>query len=179
VLGSWRDELLYYRNDGTRAQPRFVLADSALVKLTRGSYATPTLGDLDGDGDVDLLVGESSGALNFYRNDGTRSVPRFVLVADDFQGIDAGRRSAPALGDLDGDGDVDLAVGTEQGAARVYRNVGTRTSARFEMDTTLAAPFAMLPPLSAPALGDLDGDGAVELLAGGASGGVELYGQRR
>ena len=168
VLGTWRDALLYYRNDGTAKAPSFVLADSALVKLTRGSYATPALVDMDGDGDLDLLAGESSGALNVWRNVGTRQAPRYELVSDEFGGLSAGRRSAPAAGDIDGDGDVDIVLGGESGAM-LFRNDGTAAEPRFPTEPQVRFE---LPPLGAPALADVDGDGDLDLFVGTTSGGV-------
>jgi hypothetical protein len=175
VLGTWSDALRYYRNVGTPGHPRFTLADSALVRLTRGSYATPVLADLDADGDLDLLVGESSGTINYYRNDGGPTGPHYVLISDEYEGIDVGRRSAPSLVDLDDDGLPDLVIGTEAGPAVVFRNRGTRGAPRFVPDSALALPLA---PLSAPAFADLDGDGRPDLLAGSSSGGVVLYRNR-
>jgi hypothetical protein len=98
--------------------------DTALVTITRGSNTVPTLGDLDGDGDLDLIVGESSGWLNYYRNTGTRERPVFTLVSDEYDGIKVGRRSAPLLLDLDRDGDLDLIVGSELDGLAVFRNLG-------------------------------------------------------
>lgn len=171
VLGTWRDAVRFYRNEGERGTLRFVLADTALVQLTRGSHASPALGDLDGDGDLDLMIGEASGAINFYRNDGSRTAPRFTLVSDEWEGIREGRRSAPRLADLDGDGDLDLVIGTEGGSPVVLRNSGTRTAPEFVRE----ADELQLPPLTVPAFGDLDGDGDLDLLVGNAGGGLLHY----
>ena len=179
MLGQWGDEVAYYRNDrgvgddgGDGLMPRWTLVDSAAATLTRGRNTTPALGDLDGDGDLDLLVGESSGTLNYYRNDGTRAGPDFRLVSDEFQEIDIGRRSIPAILDWDGDGDLDLAVGTEASGIRIYLNEGTRTEPVF----LESEPFEhAVPTFTAPAFTDLDGDGDLDLVAGGGGGGLTVY----
>ena len=165
LLGQWGPRLAWYRGTGNA----FEAADTALVTITRGSNTVPALGDLDGDGDLDLIVGESSGWLNYYRNDGDVRAPRFELVSDQFENIRIGRRSAPALADLDGDGDLDLLVGSENDGLALFRNDGSRTVARLVRDTTF---HVEAPVLVAPAAGDLDGDGDVDLVLGGAGGGA-------
>lgn len=167
ILGAYHDALQYYRGAG--ADSGFILVDSAIVTLTRGSYATPALVDIDGDGDLDLFVGEASGTINFYRNDGTPRAPRFVLVSDAYDGISAGRRSAPTFTDLNGDGLMDLVIGTEEGPLVVYRNVGQRTAPRFVRDTSFRLD---LPTLSTPVFVDLTGTGTPALVSGTEGGGV-------
>ncbi len=175
VAGSWRDELAFWRNDGSRERARWVLADSALVEITRGSNTVPALGDLDGDGDLDLMIGESSGAINYYRNDGDATEPRFVLVSDEYGAIDVGRRSAPALVDIDGDGDLDLVVGSESDGVRLFRNRGDASRPDFVPEGALPVDA---PGLAAPAFGDLDADGDPDLFLGGVGGGLRYFERR-
>ncbi len=175
LLGEWRDQIAYYRNDGPGAggpSPRWMLVDSVAARLTRGRNTTPHLADLDGDGDLDLLVGESSGAINYYANVGGPRSPRFQLVSDEFQGIDVGRRSVPVTLDVDGDGDLDLIVGSEVSGLLLYRNEGSRTDPVFV--ETVPFPY-QVPTFSAPAFADLDGDGLRDLVLGGGGGGLTVY----
>jgi hypothetical protein len=175
MLGTWNQGVLFYRNQGSRTQPRWLLDTSLTLQLSRGSNATPALVDLDADGDLDLMVGEASGEFNYYRNSGTRHAFRFELVSDAYQALDAGRRSHPAFLDADGDGDLDLLSGTEVGGSAFFRNDGTRQEPRFVNDSSVMLP---LPVAAAVTFADLDGDGRLELLSGGSSGGLWYFLQR-
>jgi hypothetical protein len=165
LLGHWGPNLAWYRLTSAGAQA----VDTSIVTITRGSNTVPALGDLDDDGDLDLLVGESSGWLNFYRNTGTRKRAQFSLVSDEFEGIKVGRRSAPALMDLDGDGDLDLLVGSELDGALLIRNEGSKTVPRF---ARWSKSLPALPALAAPAGGDFDDDGDLDLVVGNVGGGL-------
>jgi len=175
VIGTWSDAIRMYRNDATDGSIDLTLTDSAVVTLTRGRNATPALGDLDGDGDLDLISGEASGAMNYWENTGSATRPDFTLVSDEFGGFDVGRRSFPVLRDHDGDGDLDLLVGSEGEGIRLFRNAGTRTVPDFVDDGALDVPTFSF---AAPAFGDLDGDGVEELLLGGQRGGLWYFDMR-
>jgi len=58
-------------------------------------------------GDLDLVVGNVDGELNYIENTGTSAAAALVQRAgstNPFDGIDVGGYSAPAVADLDGDG---------------------------------------------------------------------------
>jgi hypothetical protein len=172
LVGSWKADIALHRNVGTGTAPNFVLADSALVTITRGSNTTPALVDIDADGDLDLFIGEASGAVNFYRNTGSPASPNFEFVSDRFNDIDIGRRSFPAFADIDRDGDHDLIIGSETNGLVLYRNTGTPQEAVFVADSTFTVD---VPLMAAPAFVDIDGDGELDLFSGGIGGGVTFY----
>jgi hypothetical protein len=172
VLGSWRDRVQWWRNTGTRAEPKWVMADSALVTITRGSNTTPALGDLDGDGLLDLVIGEASGGINLYRNTGTGTMPKFDLVSDTFQSIKLVRRSAPVLADVDRDGKLDMLIGSGDGTLELWRGTGARGEIKFERD----ASFPLKGHANAlPAIGDLRGTGRADVFVGTAAGGIRWF----
>ncbi len=96
-----------------------------------GAYSSPELGDLDGDGDVDLAVSDFGGTLQFFENTGTTAVANFVrplgFITFISQLDPAGQNYAPAFGDLDDDGDQDLLVamtGSPNGPFQYFRAEG-------------------------------------------------------
>jgi uncharacterized protein (DUF2141 family) len=174
LLGTFNRDVRWFRNDGTASSPSFVSAsEDPIADLPRGSYSTPTVGDLDGDGDLDLIVGESSGELNLFENVGSATDPRFELVTERISEIDAGVRSVPTLVDVDGDGDLDLVVGDESRGLSVFRNVGSPQAADFEPEGTALGDFTSR--LSQPRFVDLDGDGDLDLVVGDQGGGLHFY----
>ncbi len=178
LLGTWQDGIRVFRNDGGAWNERWTPMPDATLRLSRGANATPTLGDVDGDGDLDLVAGESSGELNFWRNEGTPGAARFELVTDRLAGVDAGRRSAPLLVDWDGDGRLDLLVGSEAEILALWRGggpIGGGGEPGFERVPGFSVD---VPAFGAPAAADADGDGDLDLFVGGIGGGVVLLENR-
>jgi hypothetical protein len=120
-------------------------------------------GDLDGDGSIDLVITCMQGNFAVVRGsaDPTFAAPVEVLLPGAHE---------PTLADVDGDGHLDIVVtSTTQQAVMVYINDGADPDDPIE----LAVPGTP----RGVAIGDLDGDGAVEIVAavdGGAGSGVAI-----
>jgi hypothetical protein len=136
---------------------------------TSGPNALPALGDLYGDGRLDLVLGCPDGTLQFYRNTGTATNPVFTAetgTANPFNGINVGSPAAPALADLSGDGLLDLVVGGP-GHLSYYKNTGTATNPVFTAAANPFPSFLQLGDPMYPALGDVQGNGKVDVAVGG------------
>ena len=113
-----------YRNDGTETSPSFVLQSMDWVDLSTYQIESPfpAFGDLDGDGDLDLIVGDELGLLHEFTNEAEPGEwPSYELsvlsLTDGITGepIDVGQFAAPQLIDVDADGNLDLVVGEKNG----------------------------------------------------------------
>jgi len=138
-----------------------------------GANAFPVLVDLDADGDRDALIGESGGHVRVFENTGRDAAPRWVRRTGWEPAADAGADAAPAAGDLDGDGDFDLLVGTRTDDVRAFENTGSRQAPVWSERPAWAV--GGLGNASRPALGDVDGDGRLDLMVGLGSGEVRAY----
>jgi len=162
----------YYENVGTPTAPAFSLRANPYNLTNLGYWAHPTFGDLDGDGDFDLIYG-IYGSLFYRENTGTPTSPFFGSVQQNPFGLISfggfGTFSAPTFGDLDGDGDLDILTGGV--TFKYFENTGTPTSPAFAAVQT--NPFGLTNLAggyywgSTRSLGDLDQDGDLYLIGGG------------
>jgi hypothetical protein len=121
---------------------------------------TMALGDVDGDGDLDLAVGNAYQQNAVYLNDGDGTFP----ISHTF-GTDLSDTPAVALGDVNGDGSLDLAVGNwgEQNVVHINDGVGNPFDTISHTFGTGADRTGNL------ALGDVDGDGNLDLIVGNSN----------
>jgi hypothetical protein len=136
----YRSEIALYKNIGTTTTPSFKLQTDDFINLfaTNSNIVcpVPAFGDLDADGDEDMLVGNATGTLTYYRKD-PGPADNFIFVASIYMGIDVGNYSTPQIVDVDRDGKLDLLIGEQSGNVNYYRNTGTTTVPAFSLITPL------------------------------------------
>ncbi len=127
-----------YKNTGTINHPAFTLVDTNYANLSNLNFRNfrPTFGDLDGDGDPDMIVGESNGSLIYLPDTTTGGYPaQYGAPVLNYQGSTTQQCPVPQLVDLNHDNLLDMVIGTRNGKLRYYQNTGTTTNPIFTFIT--------------------------------------------
>jgi hypothetical protein len=166
----WVGEIYFFRNTGSESNPQFEEETTSLLNENMGQMLSPEFGDLDGDGDMDLLVGDFNGFIQYFENISSGNNLTFSFI-ENVGNIDLSGNSVPTLGDVDGDGDLDLLIGQLNGSLMFYRNEGSNSQFNFQIDTF---DDIQVDNNSAPELVNVDGDDDLDLILGSAGEGI-LY----
>jgi len=139
LTARYDSKLSLYKNIGTRDIPSFELQtrDYQSLFLTGLIRLRPCFGDLDSDGDLDMLVGDELGTLTYFENSATSGEADFSSITPiyDFNLIDIGFNATPWLYDVDKDYDLDILVGDINGTVSFYWNYGDSATALFNVDS--------------------------------------------
>ncbi len=158
VAVAWDTKLVYvFKADGTTL-PGF---PKSTVDIC---WASPVLGDFDGDGDLEIIVYDFDGTVYVWHHDGTELLDGDSNPATDGPFFKAGlpsqglHVSTPALADMDGDGILELIVCAPSDSIYCLNADRSRVPGWPIVVATGANISA------SPAIGDIDGDGHPEMI---------------
>lgn len=171
VAGLTDGTLVSFHNTGSGYTQLTGTADP-FAGINVGRYATPVFQDLDGDGRLDLIVGEVGGRLFTWHNTGS-GYTQLLGAANPFDGFDVGIGACATFVDLNGDGVADMVSGARDGTIHAWLATGTGYS---ELLGT-ANPFNGIDVgiASIPVFYDIDGDGRLDLISGDRDGTVLTF----
>jgi hypothetical protein len=184
IIGDYSGYIHYLTNNSSSpggvtlsmTQPQ--MQDDQGASIDIGYCAKPVLFDLDMDNDLDLIIGEATGTLNYYENIGGINSPVFSLVSENFGGIDVTDwwtnigSSVPSFEYINNE--LTLFVGSERGALFMYDSITNNLNGIFNLVDSNVSNLSIGPHIS-PALGYLNNDTIIDLIAGNRRGGASLF----
>ncbi|TRX51627.1 T9SS type A sorting domain-containing protein [Fulvivirga sp. M361] len=183
----------FYKNTGTNTNPDFQFIQRDFLQgemLDFGENAAPTFFDYDGDGDLDLFIGNNSdptqgfrSTLRLFENTGRADAPSFELINEDFLFLSAlnYRNLKPNFADLNNDGRTDLVFSATSLSSGTTSLLYLLNRSETGLDLDLNQGIGFLFSIGSGLIGenvnviDIDKDGEKDLLIGRGTGRLEYY----
>ncbi|MFX0094960.1 MAG: FG-GAP repeat domain-containing protein, partial [Candidatus Hodarchaeota archaeon] len=183
IVGTQRGELLFFENIGNHTYPMFngyMPLQVGTEVLDVGTWAAPHAIDWNGDGKLDLLVGNFRGEILYFRNNGTTtqlSLTDPVLMQEGNSNLDLGAHAHPFCIDWDEDGLLDIIAGDSHGHLRWYQrkendDISLRPVQFIKNETDGAVTVS---ERAKPYIFDWNEDNQLDLIVGDASGQIYLF----
>jgi hypothetical protein len=185
-------ELIFFENAGSQLKKGVILKtqdDQDPFSI----YVRPELADWDGDGDLDVLLGNEDGRPTWIENLGNGKLAQERFLIQSNPDIDAGCSSVPVVRDWDADGDLDLICGNSTGYVEYFENKSSaptkfvfNSGQRLKADNkeirifaynsgSIQGPDEAKYGYTMPEVADWDGDGDLDLLLSDVKGEHHFY----
>jgi len=181
--GNYLGKIAFYKNIGSSVNPIFQYETNDFLNLSNLNLSSlfPAFGDLDNDGDKDLLIGNGTGTLLYYENIAPNNgIANFQLISNNYSGLDIGQNSTPQIIDFNNDGKLDLIIGERNGTLKYFENTGTSNSPQFSANNVVnnfggvnVKQQGFITGFSVPHITQIDGEKV--LLCGAEKGSLIKY----
>jgi hypothetical protein len=178
-IGLENGSIIFRKNISTGSTPLFAAAtasyqDNNGTPINAGQFASPQLFDLNKDGKLDLLIGQKTGEIMYYKNIGTSTVPSFQLETNILGNVDVSTTTPDGFPYphffLHNDTTY-LLVGAYDGQIRFYDSIDGSLNGSFHLRTDHFLGLD-LGAYSACSIVDIDSDGKLDMFVGQDLGGV-------
>jgi hypothetical protein len=189
AAGGYQHQIAYFRNIGTAALPKYDLITRDFMNLSSLNIINmvPAFGDLDADGDADMIIGAYDGRLHYFQNTApSGAAANFVLVQANMKNsagrvIDVGDYATPQIFDVDNDGKNDFVIGAKNGRFAYYHHIGSGSTPILSMDSVShffgnvkVNQYGYFSGYSYPVM--MRTSGVTRLLSGAENGYLKLFG---
>ena len=177
ITGSDSGQVYVYLNAGTNSKPVFGKPSKISgVKVTR--LSDPYIADWNSDGKKDVIVGQASGEVSVFVNNGANQSPLFgdEIKLNDGK-LDVGQYSSVSVVDWNADGMKDLLIGNLKGKVYLFLNMnkGEDSSPQFsDADNGIETSIGV-PGYATPVVVDWNNDGKFDVICGSADGRVYIF----
>lgn len=181
IVGSHDGKIYFVKNIGTQEKAAYSKIVMLLYEdgspIVIGENTAPTVIDFNGNGLMDLIVGDKEGNLYLLINSGKGFKKAVDLTTISEKKIKVKLEAAPFARDFDGDGIVDLVVGDGDGYVYFYKGIEKEGNLGFNSAENLVASGEIIKVdrFATPHIGDYNADGTMDLLVGDGSGDIHLY----
>ena len=185
LIGEINGQLFFARNTAGMGQPmQFAAVQYGYMGIDIGFNSHPQLIDVNEDGLLDILIGEQSGNINYFQNQGTKEFPVFESdpnitpnnmsfggVVAPTDGLAFSGHSSPFLTKVEEE--LTLFVGNRIGTVQIYSNIEGNIAGTFTLEGEVDGIDAGAESIIA--LADIDQDVFLDLVVGNQRGGISLW----